>query len=950
MTLNAGDIAFVGYITNGSPDSFSFLALAPIAAGEVIYFTDNGWTGTGFRGSTATDGDGNENLIRFTANSIIAPGTVIRSTDTTSTNFTWTITGAIGTTTAGAYNNLSLGQSGEQITAFQSTNPSNPLFDIPAITALAQVDNTGVFENATSSSEGSIVTGLLQSANTAVLLNNFTAAATNGSFNLTTALPTTGGTKAQWLAAINTPANWTFSNATTLAATSVTINSVATLGLTVTNSSFSEGAGVNASVATLTRNTDTSNTLTVTLSVDDTSEASVPSTVTFGAGQSSVSFNIAAVDDSIVDGSQAVVLTAAATGFTSGISNLTVTDNDVATLGLTVTNSSFSEGAGANASVATLTRNTNTSSTLTVSLSIDDTSEASVPSSVTFGAGQSSVSFNIDAVDDNIFDGSQNVVLTASKSGFANGTANLTVTDNEVPTLSVSVVGNSFSEAAGNGAAIGTVTRTGSAFNLSTPLQVNVTSGDVSEVTIGFSISPNPGFVTILAGQTSANFAVNAVDDSIVDGSQSVLLTAAATGFATSTTTLTVTDDDLGLTLSKLLFSEGAGYGASSATLTRGDTSGTLTVSLSIDDTTEATVPSSVTFADGENSLNFFVSAVDDSIVDGSQSVVLTAAATGFANSTANLTVTDNETIPYVRNNFGTDNKSDILWRNSSTGEAYLYQMNNFAISSESSLGIVGSEWKISGTGDLNGDGRADVVWRNSNTDLTYAWLMDGNTKIAEAEIRIVGAEWELSGTGDFNGDGKSDLVWRNSNTNATYIYIMDAFSITSEGEVATTKNADWKIAGTGDFNGDQKSDLLWRNSVTGETTISLMDGKSIISEASLTTKSPDFKIEGVDDFNGDGKSDILWRDSVTGDTRISLLNGISVVNDQAIGDAGSDYKASYWSITGTGDYNGDSKADILWSNTNGQTYIWNMNGLALIGEGGVRQNVSSWQVAAPTI
>jgi hypothetical protein len=93
-----------------------------------------------------------------------------------------------------------------------------------------------------------------------------------------------------------------------------------------------------------------------------------------------------------------------------------------------------------------------------------------------------------------------------------------------------------------------------------------------------------------------------------------------------------------------------------------------------------------------------------------------------------------------------------------------------------------------------------------------------------------------------------------------------------------------------------------------------------------------------------------LWRDSVTGDTRISLLNGISVVNDQAIGDAGSDYKASYWSITGTGDYNGDSKADILWSNTNGQTYIWNMNGLALIGEGGVRQNVSSWQVAAPTI
>lgn len=66
-TLTPGDIAIVGYITNGNPDSFSFVPLVPLTAGTVIYFTDNGWTGTAFRGSSATDGDGNENLIRFTA-------------------------------------------------------------------------------------------------------------------------------------------------------------------------------------------------------------------------------------------------------------------------------------------------------------------------------------------------------------------------------------------------------------------------------------------------------------------------------------------------------------------------------------------------------------------------------------------------------------------------------------------------------------------------------------------------------------------------------------------------------------------------------------------------------------------------------------------------------------------------------------------------------------------
>ena len=103
----------------------------------------------------------------------------------------------------------------------------------------------------------------------------------------------------------------------------------ATLSLTTSLASFSEGAGVNAATGTVTRTGNTTNALIVNLASSDTTEATVSPTVTIAAGQTSATFGINAVEDTLVDGSQAVTLTAAATGFSSATTNLTVTDNDV---------------------------------------------------------------------------------------------------------------------------------------------------------------------------------------------------------------------------------------------------------------------------------------------------------------------------------------------------------------------------------------------------------------------------------------------------------------------------------------------------------------------------------------------------------------------------------------------------------------------------------------------
>jgi hypothetical protein len=194
-----GDIAIVGRVNNGSPDSFAFVTLNPITAGTTIYFTDNGWTGTQFRGASATDGDGSENIARWQAVNAISAGRVIRTTDT-SPNFTWTLTGLVGgSTTSGSYADLSFSQSGDQIYAFTTSNANNPLFN-PA-THLFAFDDTGTFENANNSNTGNDTTGG----------QGFTFSP-NPLPGLALVTDLTGSrTPAQWMTYITTPGNWSSS-------------------------------------------------------------------------------------------------------------------------------------------------------------------------------------------------------------------------------------------------------------------------------------------------------------------------------------------------------------------------------------------------------------------------------------------------------------------------------------------------------------------------------------------------------------------------------------------------------------------------------------------------------------------------------------------------------------------------------------------------------------------
>ncbi|MDC7784345.1 M10 family metallopeptidase C-terminal domain-containing protein [Rhodoplanes sp. TEM] len=259
---------------------------------------------------------------------------------------------------------------------------------------------------------------------------------------------------------------------------------------------------------------------------------------------------------------------------------------------------------------------------------------------------------------------------------------------------------------------------------------------------------------------------------------------------------------------------------------------------------------------------------------------------------------------------FNADNRSDILWRNTSSGSIGYWQMSG---GSPQLVGLstVASSWTISGSGDFNADGGSEILWRNSNGLVGY-WNVAGSQP-QFVGLSTVGNDWSIAGTGDFDVDGRTDVLWRNSNGGTGY-WTLSGSQPQLVG-LASVGN-EWDVSGIGDFNADGRSDILWRND-NGQV------GYWNVSSANptfvgLASVGNDWEIAGTGDFNADGRTDVLWQNDSGWVGYWSMATG--QVQFNGLAGVGND-----WSIAGTGDYNTDGRTDVLWRNAGGGVSYWNL-------------------------
>lgn len=260
---------------------------------------------------------------------------------------------------------------------------------------------------------------------------------------------------------------------------------------------------------------------------------------------------------------------------------------------------------------------------------------------------------------------------------------------------------------------------------------------------------------------------------------------------------------------------------------------------------------------------------------------------------------------------------------------------------------------RIVPSNDFNRDGHTDILWYNASTGESQIWQMRNEQRVGRATVMgtsgaaaLIGLPFRLVGSRDFNRDGMSDLLWYNEQSGETQIWYMNDSTLAGRATItyndgrAALIGLPWSIVGFNDFDRDGNSDILWHNAQTGESQVWFMNGSSLRDRATILNEVGSaflvglpWHIVGTGDFNQDKSADILWHNDTTGETQIWCLNGTRVISRATViaPDGRPVLIGPPFSIVASDDFDLNGNTDILWHNSStGEAQIWFMNGAVI--------------------
>lgn len=264
-----------------------------------------------------------------------------------------------------------------------------------------------------------------------------------------------------------------------------------------------------------------------------------------------------------------------------------------------------------------LYRSGNRTADQTFTLRCNQNNRISFPATLNIKAGESGAFFTIQSTDNAVLDADSTCILYATNADYSEVADTLIIFDNELPKISVSISKTVLAE---NETATLLVERP---VANSKSLIVNLSNSQSKRLNL-------PNSLTIPANQKSVSFSLMSVDDNVPALPVDASIIASATGFATDTATLTLTDNDmpqLALTFSPYSVSESAGTQASVVTVKRSSvTNNALTVKIS-DNAAGALFYSNATlsFAAGETEKQITLGVVDNAQMEGARTFAVNA-------------------------------------------------------------------------------------------------------------------------------------------------------------------------------------------------------------------------------------------------------------------------------------------------------------------------------------